>query len=212
MILLYGGNKCSGKTTTLSNSAILFAKEYKTVLVETDKQLSLLKWHERRLKNKLSNPYDIVSVFDDDVAEKLISLNNKYELVMVDVAGVNGKAMIQALAVADISVINLESSIKSLETLKELETQFHATKKVNPKNTYLFLQTRTRDDFALSKKRNRFVDYCKDFKFGRVLDTIIFEKDSFVDSDVFGGTVFETKDTKAQNNIEKLCEEISNAE
>lgn len=207
MIVIFGGNKCAGKSTALSNCAVNFSKYQSLSILDADKQASIAKWHKRRKENKLEVKYDLYQDYGN-ISKRLLELNNIYSLVLVDVAGINSEEFISALGVADLAIITLEPTIKVLETLDELIIQYKQIFKVNPDLKYAFAQVRTKIGFGEPRRRNYFLQNCEKLGFGKILKTVVHDRDSFFNSDEFGGTVFETKDEKAQNEIIELSKEI----
>lgn len=207
MIIIFGGNKCSGKSTTLSNCVFPLAENQKTCIADADKQQSITKWYKRREKNKFKINFDLINI-RGNIAQTLLDLDSKFDLVLVDVAGVNSEEFISALTVADLAIITLEPTIKVLETLDELAIQQKQISKVNKLIKFRFTQVRTKISFSSKNRRDFFLSHCVKFGFGKPFDSVIFERESFFKIDEVGGTVFETKDKNAQQEILSLTKEI----
>lgn len=97
MIILIGSNKGgSGKTTIACNLAIALAKHKNDVcLVDADRQGSSARWHQEREAADIAPLITLVQKYDN-LTKTLQSLNDKFDVVLVDVAGRNSREMITA--------------------------------------------------------------------------------------------------------------------
>jgi cellulose biosynthesis protein BcsQ len=209
MICVMGGNKASAKSVSLQNIATYFSNnEQKIAVLDTDVQQSFKRWSERRALNRIIRNFDTYTGYGK-IGQQLIELAEQYDAVFVDVKGTNSEEFIIASALADIVLVPLQSTIKSLETLDELNVQYNEVKKINKKIIFcLFQVLGTTNIFTAGNKRNFFVNECGKYNNFKLLNSIICQRDSFEHSDREGKTVFETSDQKAQAEIQQLASEI----
>lgn len=101
MISVIGGNKGgSGKTTAAVNIAVGLALQGKDVcLVNADLQRTAAKWHAEREGAGLMPAITLVEKFDN-VTQTLRALDDKYDHVIVDVAGRNSREFITGGVIA----------------------------------------------------------------------------------------------------------------
>nr|WP_288144727.1 AAA family ATPase [Escherichia coli] len=133
MITVVGGNKGgSGKTTIASNLAIALANKGREVcLLNGDLQRTAAKHHAEREAAGLLPAITLVEKFDN-LTQTLQALNEKFDDVIVDVAGRNSKEFITSGVVAHQIIAPLQCSQPDLDTLTELEQQIDAMRNLNP--------------------------------------------------------------------------------
>lgn len=209
MIFVMGGNKASAKSVTLQNIATYFSNnKQKIAVLDTDVQQSFKRWSERRNKRGIISHFDTYTGYGK-IGQQLIDLADKYDAVFVDVKGTNSSEFIIASALADIVLVPLQSTIKSLETLDELDVQYKEVKKLNKNVIFCLFQVMASTNiFTAGNKRNFFINECSKYNNFKLLDSIICQRDAFENSDKEGKTVFETSDLKAQREIKQLASEI----
>lgn len=209
MICVMGGNKASAKSVSLQNIATYFgSKGQKIAVLDTDVQQSFKRWSDRRARLGVVSNFDTYVGYGK-IGQQLIELNSKYDVVFVDVQGTNSEEFIIASALANIVLVPLQSTIKSLETLDELNIQYNAVKRLNKDVSFcLFQVLASTNIFTAGNKRNFFINECNKYSNFKIFNSIISQRDAFENSDRDGKTVFETSDLKAQNEIQALALEI----
>ncbi|MCW2256072.1 cellulose biosynthesis protein BcsQ [Providencia alcalifaciens] len=102
MITVIGGNKGgSGKTTRAINIAVALAKKGKDVcLLNADIQRTSAKWHAERETAGIVPSITLIEKFDN-LTQTLKALNEKYEHIIVHVAGRNSREFITSGVIAD---------------------------------------------------------------------------------------------------------------
>lgn len=90
MIVLLGSNKGgSGKTTVSCNLAVALAMQGSEVcLVDADRQGSAARWNLERESAEITPAITLVQKYDN-LTNTLQSLKEKYDYILVDVAGRN---------------------------------------------------------------------------------------------------------------------------
>jgi chromosome partitioning protein len=142
MITVIGGNKGgSGKTTTAINIAVALAKMGKDVcLLNADIQRTSAKWHAERESAGILPSITLIEKFDN-LTQTLKALNEKYEHIIVDVAGRNSREFITSGVIADQIIAPLQCSQPDLDTLEELQQQVEAMRDLNPELKVYCLQS-----------------------------------------------------------------------
>lgn len=208
MICVMGGNKGSAKSVTLQNLASYLSSMQKISVLDTDPQQSFQRWVKRRTMIGIDNSFNTYTGYEK-VSTQLIELSKQYDVVFVDVRGANSEQFIISSAMANIVLVPLLSTMKSLETLEELNVQYNEIKKLNKNVIFCLFQVMASTNiFTAGKKRNFFITECNKYPHFKLLDSIICQRDSVENSDREGKTVFETSDIKAQREIEQLAREI----
>ncbi|CAK8743091.1 Signal recognition particle 54 kDa protein [Sodalis praecaptivus] len=95
MITIIGCNKGgAGKTTTAINVAVgLVMQGYDVCLVDADVQRSAARWYAEREQAELVPTVTLIEK-RDNISQTLRSLDQKYDHVIVDVAGRNSRELI----------------------------------------------------------------------------------------------------------------------
>lgn len=156
MITVVGGNKGgSGKTTIASNLAIALANKGREVcLLNGDLQRTAAKHHAEREAAGLLPAITLVEKFDN-LTQTLQALNEKFDDVIVDVAGRNSKEFITSGVVAHQIIAPLQCSQPDLDTLTELEQQIDAMRNLNPELKVYCLQSMATTNPVLREMREK---------------------------------------------------------
>lgn len=126
MLIVIGGEKGgTGKTMIATNLAVCYAiAGVDVLLVDADPQRSASKWAQARAKRRTAKPSSsqvhCVELRGDDIADQLLDLDERYDRVIVDVAGSDSAELRAALAVADRLYSPMVPSDCDLETAGEL--------------------------------------------------------------------------------------------
>ena len=172
MITVVGGNKGgSGKTTIASNLAIALANKGREVcLLNGDLQRTAAKHHAEREAAGLLPAITLVEKFDN-LTQTLQALNEKFDDVIVDVAGRNSKEFITSGVVAHQIIAPLQCSQPDLDTLTELEQQIDAMRNLNPElKVYCLQSMATTNPVLRGNERKEFLEYLEEFPTIQVLD------------------------------------------
>lgn len=165
MIILVGSNKGgSGKTTIACNLSVALAMQGADVcLVDADRQGSAAKWHQERETSEINPSITLVQKYDN-LTKTLQSLNEKYDQVIVDVAGRNSREMITAATVADLVIAPHQCSQLDLDTLGELQEQIIRVMDLNPNLKVFIYQTMASTNVqVIETERGEFEAYVAEF-------------------------------------------------
>ena len=105
MITIVGCNKGgASKTTTSTNLSVgLALTGHDVCLVDADPQRSAAKWFAEREATGIESKLTLIEK-RDNISSTLRSLNEKFDHVIVDVAGRNSRELITGASVADLII------------------------------------------------------------------------------------------------------------
>jgi len=210
MITVVGGNKGgSGKTTTASNLAIALAHEgYDVCLVNGDLQRTAAKHHAEREASGIEPTFTLIEKFDN-LTQTLRALDEKYDYVIVDVAGRNSREFITSGVVAHQIIAPLQCSQPDLDTLTELAQQIEAMRDLNPElKVYCLQSMATTNPVLRGNERKEFLDYLEEFPTIETLQTVICFRKVYRDCMSNGTGVIETNNEAAKAEIKQLMKEV----
>jgi len=207
MIIVIGSQKGGvGKSTIAINIAgYLCNKGNDIVLVDADIQKTASRWVNDRQKTNFKK-INCVQKYGD-IKNTLIDLNSRYEYVIVDVAGKDSKELRTAMLTAQILIVPFRPSQMDLDTIGYLNSVIETAKLFNKKlNVYALLNlspSNPRITEAIEAQ-----DYLSEYPHFKLLKTIVRERKIYRDVVPQGKSVCDGKYTKAQEEINDLCEEV----
>ena len=210
MITVIGGNKGgSGKTTTAVNLAIGLALRGKDVcLGNGDLQRTAAKHLAEREAAELMPAITLIEKFDN-LSQTLRALDEKYEYVIVDVAGRNSREFITSGVVAHQIIAPLQCSQPDLDTLIELQQQVEGMRDLNPDlKVYCLQSMATTNPVLRGNERKEFIEYLEEFPSIKTLESVICFRKVYRDCMSTGLGVLETDNAAAKSEMEKLMEEV----
>ncbi|HED2436047.1 AAA family ATPase [Leclercia adecarboxylata] len=210
MITVVGGNKGgSGKTTTASNLAIALAHEgHDVCLVNGDLQRTAAKHHAEREASEVEPTFTLIEKFDN-LTQTLRALDEKYDHVIVDVAGRNSREFITSGVVAHQIIAPLQCSQPDLDTLTELAQQIEAMRDLNPElKVYCLQSMATTNPVLRGNERKEFLEYLEEFPTIETLQTVICFRKVYRDCMSNGTGVVETNNEAAKAEIKQLMKEV----
>jgi chromosome partitioning protein len=211
MILLIGGEKGGpGKTTLATNLAAMRTKATgDLLLIDTDKQLTASFWCSTREDNNILPRIASVQKFDKSVRTEALSLNRKYQDIIIDAGGRDSPELRGSLLVADKAIFPLRPSQFDLWTLGRINTLVDTALDINEKlQAYVVLnQASTNPSVKETEEAKGFI---YEFPNLKLLNIVISERIVFRRAAIAGMSVVEYKpeDSKATEEIQNFYEEI----
>ncbi|MBF7144952.1 MULTISPECIES: AAA family ATPase [Pseudomonas] len=210
-IWIVGCNKGgAGKTTTAVNlSSALAMAGHDVCLVDADPQRSSSKWHAEREAADL-NPKITLVEKRDNISSTLRTLGEKFDYVLVDVAGRNSRELITGATVADLIIAPHQCSQLDLDTLGELQEQVIRIRDLNPSlRVYAYHSMASTNPSVRATERTEFLDYVSEFPEIKPLESVGFYRKAYKDSIPSGKSVLEGDNDLAAKEIMGLMEEVS---
>lgn len=211
MITVVGGNKGgSSKTTTATNLAVALAMVHgnDVVLVDSDIQRSASRWHAEREANCLSPAITLIEK-TGNISQTLRSLAEKYDHVIVDVAGRNSRELITACTVADMLIAPHQCSQLDLDTMFELQQQLISIRDLNPDlKAFAYQSIASTNPLLEGNERNEFLEYVAEFDQLTPLRAKSCYRKIYRDVMSEGKSVMETDNVKARDEVMSLINEV----
>ena len=209
-IVIVGGNKGGvGKTTTAVNLSVGLAMEGKDVcLVDADPQRSASKWYAEREASNITPKITLLEK-RDNITVTLRTLSEKFDYVIVDVAGRNSRELITGAVAADIIIAPNQCSQLDLDTLGELQEQVLRCRDLNPSlKTFAYQSMASPNPSVRKTERKEFLEFLSEFPEIQPLNSVVFYRKAYKDSIPFGTSVLEGKNRDAANEIKVLLNEV----
>ncbi len=209
MITIIGCNKGgAAKTTTAVNLAVGLALRGADVcLVDADAQRSASRWYSEREEAGLTPSITLIEK-RDNISQTLRSLDEKYEHVIVDVAGRNSRELITGGTVAHQIIAPHQCSQLDLDTLVELQQQIEAIRDLNPElKAYCYQTMATTNPVLQGNERHEFLEYAAEFDALTPLEAVACYRKVYRDVMSQGMSVLETENIKAKAEIDALIKE-----
>lgn len=210
MITIIGCNKGgAGKTTTAVNVAIALALKGKDVcLVDADPQRSAARWYSIREENHLE-PTITLAEKRDNISMLLLSLADKFDEIIVDVAGRNSRELITGAAVANMIIAPHQCSQLDLDTLSELDEQVTRVRDLNPDlRVGIYHSLASTNPSVKVRERAEFLAYVSEFLSFQPLNSIGYYRKIYRDVMASGESVIEDFTSPASAEIESLIKEV----
>jgi chromosome partitioning protein len=214
IIVAFAGQKGgSGKSTVAENIAVALALQgADVVMVDCDvDQRTASKWVSRRnesLENGKKLKQIHITLQTDNIKQGVLDAAKRYDAVVMDVAGRDGRALRTALIVADVIYIPIRPSQNDLETLDHVYEILSDTEDLNPKRTVKTLLTMC-PTHALISERTDAEEFLVNFKKLMPLsDASISDRKAYRDASLAGEGVLEGNNEKAKEEIKYLLREL----
>ena len=210
MIIIIGCNKGgAGKSTLATNLAVgLTLRGKDIVLVDADRQRSASKWHQYRIEEN-HKPDMLVVAKEDNIAVDLSKLDEKYEFVIVDVAGRNSRELITGATVADLLIAPHQASQLDLDTLNELHEQLIRIKDLNPElEAYIYHSMAHTNASVKENEREEFINYAAEFPQLKQMQSMNFYRKVYRDVIPQGLSVLESDNVQAKAEMNQFIDEI----
>jgi chromosome partitioning protein len=210
MILLVGGEKGgSGKSCLAQNIAVHISQKYdaNVLMVDCDPQRTTSDWIQARNNDPSLKAINCIQLYGK-IRNDLLSLNERFDYVIVDCGGQDNLAMRAAMSVATYVVIPLRPKRRDLKTLPHMEDMLSTCKMVNPKMIAAIVITQCP---ALPSQGKRILEAKEVVEsFGlRALISVTFSRNIYDDSEESGSSVLEIDPSgKAADEIRAIADEL----
>lgn len=190
-----------GKSTIVTNLAVSLSKQGKVLLVDGDEQKSAYNWNEYR-QDKLPCIFVL-----DNLIDTLEPLNNKYDFIVIDVAGRDSQIFREALLISDKLIVPTQASIVDLEVLGYVSDKVTQAHKNNP-NLLAYVVINKAPTNYRNTEAEQAQAYIAQFPTFKLLDTVLHDRKAFRDGFVESLSVTELSDIKARDEISQLVSEV----
>ena len=210
MIVIIGSNKGgAGKTTTATNLAVGLAHAGNDVcLVDADPQRSAARWHQDREEAGHAPGITLIEK-RDNITQTLRSLHDKFDFVVVDVAGRNSRELITGAVVADMIIAPHQASQLDLDTLAELQQQTIRIRDLNPElKVHIYHTMASTNPTVREAERSEFLEYVANFPEFQPLESIGHYRKAYKDVIPLGLSVLEHINEQAKNEVQTLLQEV----
>lgn len=206
-IILVGHTKGGvSKSTLATNLAVYFARLGRTLLIDTDKQVTAATWASWRAEQNCScNPATII-LFGDQVYKQGMNFAKEYDFIVIDSGGKDNAALRYALLLADVLLIPTTANSFETAALDDINIIINGAKINNEKLVTKVVLARVDRSRKLVPKH--FIEFLQEHDL-ELCKTMIPQLEAFPRAQEKGLAVFETKDSdKAANAIISLCQEV----
>jgi len=205
MILLIGGQKGgTGKTSISTGIAAALSQAGRSVIIiDTDEQKSALKWVTCR--EKLDAPLVLGVGRSGDIAELAMQFADKFDEVIIDVAGVDSTSLRSGLVVADWLYTPVAPSLLDTDTLYTVDSLVGQASMLNKrlKGRIVFNRTDARPKDVEETKED-----LADLQHLTFSDAILRQRKIWMRAYKAGKGVLECSDAKAKLELGTLVSEI----
>ena len=210
MILLVGGEKGgSGKSCLAQNLAVYITQKFNAngLMVDCDPQRTTSDWIQARNNDPSLTPINCIQLYGK-IRNDLLSLDERFDYVIVDCGGQDNLAMRAAMSVATYVVIPLRPKRRDLKTLPHMEDMLSTCKMVNPKMVAAIVMTQCPALPSQFKRILEAKEVVESFNL-RALDSVTFSRNIYDDSEESGSSVVEIEpDGKAALEIMAIADEL----
>lgn len=210
MITIIGCKKGgAAKTTTAINVAVGLALTGEDVcLVDADAQRSASRWYAEREESEKEPRLTLIEK-RDNISATLRNLDEKYDHVIVNVAGRNSRELITGGTVAHQIIAPHQCSQLDLDTMEELRQQIEAIRDLNPElKVYCYQTMATTNPLLQGNERHEFLEYVKEFDTLIPLESVACYRKVYRDVMSQGTSVLETDNQQARTEVLSLLKEV----
>ena len=193
---------CGKTTVTIHLAAALSKRNLQVLVVDADPQHTATNW----AKNKDKFHFTTTILGKDQQVNRVVQINlEKYDFILVDCPpSFDSIQTMSALLVGDIAIIPLLCSANDLWALQKIDSSIKDAKKIN---------SRLRSHILINQYKPRelltqgIIAAVEDFGIS-ILVSKLGSRNAFKESAAYGLTVYNLKDNKAIDEIEKVTEEV----
>lgn len=195
-----------GKSTCAVHYAEwLRMKNFRTMLVDSDKQGSAASWAVWRITEAEKQAPEISRLYDKDLFVQIPALRDRYDRIVIDTRGADGAGMRAALVVSNMAIVPVRDSDFDSAALDDLLVLVSEARSINPNlRAFSFLsQIDSRRAYPTELEK-----YLTEIGLPP-LKAVIRHRAAYARAGR-GLSVFELGDTRASAEMHQLCEEIDN--
>lgn len=213
MKYLFGGEKGgAGKTTAALNFVTYLSLKGRDVLIlDGDPQLTISKWHYIRSQNESDAPSITCVQKTGDLRETILSLEDKYDDMIIDTGGRDSDELRSGLVAADAVYSPIRASQFDIWTLADMIKLIKQAQIYNPDlEANLFIALCPTN--PMIKEREDAIELLSsDEKYSifNVMEHVLSERKAYRDSAKDGTSVIEGN-SKASNEFKLFAQEILN--
>ena len=211
MIILLGGEKGgTGKSTLAQNLAVFFAiyKNLDVVLVDADPQGTTSDWIDERNENEKLKIINCIQKLGR-IERTILDLNNRYDVVIVDVGGHDSEALRSAMTTANLILIPVRPKRRDLKTLQHVSSLVSLAQALNNKLIVRSVITQAPNLPSQFKRILDAKDVCSQFDLCPQ-SSFTHTRNVYDDIEEGGCSVFESDDDKAKKELIDIGNEVFN--
>jgi chromosome partitioning protein len=208
MILLFGGQKGgTGKATLAMNASVALARAGHTVLlVDTDSQLTVSNWADKRSNEGLSPAITCIQK-TGRLSQVLSDMRGRYDHIVVDAGGRDSVELRSALTLADKLYTPLRPSQNDLWTLDQMSELVENARDINERlSAHLILTLVPTNPMVRELQNARAM--LADYPAFSPCQTVIYDRKAYRDAVFLGKGVLEHHDAKASAEVESFIREV----
>ncbi|CBJ48214.1 ParA family plasmid-partitioning AAA ATPase [Erwinia amylovora] len=205
MIIVLGSQKGGvGKSTlAVSIASYLMSRKKRVIIIDADDQKSVLTWYNNRPETL---PHIPVAGATGNIKAMLKEHAASYDYVIADCAGRDSAEMRSGLMAADVFLSPLRPSQMDLDVVPHTCKVFTDAKDFNENvRGYLVLNMTPTNMFV--NEANQAAEVLEDYPEMKLAESRVCERKAHRDAWAESMTIFETGNTKAQEEIERLVRE-----
>ena len=208
MIVMFGSQKggCGKSTTAVNVCAALSRQGKDVVLVDADPLRTASKWAGDRSEEATLPAVHCIQKYDN-IRSTLIDLNDRYEHVIVDVAGKDSRELRTGMTATHKLIVPFRPSNADLDTLETLQSIIIAAQDLNPGLEVYGLMTMVPTNPVI-REREEAKEYLEDYPEIELLSEVICERKIYRDALPLGRGVVEMNNPKAASEIHSLIQRI----
>ncbi|MFQ6371382.1 AAA family ATPase [Shewanella sp. YIC-542] len=214
MIILVGGEKGgSGKSCIAQNIAVFLARDCgaAVIMVDCDPQRTTSDWIQARNQQTELASINCVQLYGK-IRNDLLSLEQHYDVVIVDCGGQDNLALRATMSVASHVLMPLRPKRRDLKTVSHMDDVVATCMMINPKMQASFVITQCPSLPNQAGRIEEAKEVCRTYDI-HVLDGVTYSRNIYDDSEESGRSVLEIDPSgKAADEIRAIACEMLQAQ
>lgn len=213
MITLVGGEKGgSGKSCIAQNIAVFLARDCgaAVIMVDCDPQRTTSDWIQARNQHVELTSINCVQLYGK-IRHDLLSLEQHYDVVIVDCGGQDNLALRASMSVASHVLMPLRPKRRDLKTVNHMDDVVATCMMINPKMQASFVITQCPNLPSQASRIAEAKEVCRTYGIN-VLENVTYSRNIYDDSEESGRSVMEIEPKgKAADEIRSIACEMLQA-